>query len=137
MKIKYTPNPSIATGDNALRTHQAVNLGYVAIDSNTTDLQYFETTGLPKLLEKGTGYVIDPYTQWKKYFDFKKYSAQQQCKWQKCGDYFDGATDPTGLTEGATYFKFGLPSNLDTTEPPVPLQVGSFIVTWYVKVRGA
>jgi len=28
------------------------------------------------MLEKGTGVILDPNAPWKKYFDFKKYSAQ-------------------------------------------------------------
>lgn len=81
--------------------------------------------------------MIDPYVQWKKYFDFKKYSAQMQCKWQKCGENGPDVDEKNGLTEGATYIKFGLPTALAATDPPVPLEVGNFIITWYVKVRGA
>lgn len=81
--------------------------------------------------------MIDPFTQWKKYFDFKKYSAQMQCQWQKCEPNAPNASVKNGLTEGATYIKFGLPTNLGVTDPPTPLQVGNFIITWYVKVRGA
>jgi len=76
MKLKYIPNPSFATGTTALRTYNSCNLAYVQIDSNTTDLQYFENTAMNTMLEKGTGVVIDPNAPWKKYFDFKKYSAQ-------------------------------------------------------------
>lgn len=71
MKLKYTPNPSIATGNDALRSINAVNIGYIAIDSNSTDLQYFENTTVNTMLEKGTGIIIDPFKPWKKYFDFK------------------------------------------------------------------
>jgi hypothetical protein len=81
--------------------------------------------------------MIDPYSPWKKYFDFKKYSASMQCAWQKCGSAAPDTVIKNGLTEGATYIKFGLPTALGVTDPPVPLQVGNFLITWYVKVRGA
>jgi len=47
------------------------------------------------------------------------------------------AVAKNGLTEGATYLKFAMPTALGATVPPVALQVGTVIVTWYVTVRGA
>jgi len=81
MKLKFTPNPSLATGIDALRSVNAVNIGYIATDSNGTDLQFFENTAVNVMLERGTGIMIDPTKIWKKYFDLKKYSASLQCKW--------------------------------------------------------
>jgi len=61
----------MATGDDANRTANAVYTAMIGIDSNTTDLEYWETISVQKLLEKGTTITIDPKRQWKKYFDFK------------------------------------------------------------------
>lgn len=39
--------------------------------------------------------------------------------------------------KGATYMGFMCPAAVPQADPPMPLNVGSFHVTWYVTVRGA
>jgi len=48
----------------------------VGVDSNTTDGPFWRNELVPNLYEKGTVINIDSARPWKKYFNFKQYSAQ-------------------------------------------------------------
>jgi len=86
MKLKFVPSPSVPAGTTSIRSNTAVGLALVGIDSNSTDLGYWENTNIEQLLEKGTVINIDAARPWKKYFDFKKYSASMKLPWAKTSD---------------------------------------------------
>ena len=108
----------------------------VGTDSNTTDGPFWRNELYPNLYEKGTVINIDSRREFKKYFDFKQYSAQQQLKWRKTTEAAPGSTKVNGLSEGATYFRFDTHVAVDPEVAGV-LQVGLVQATWYVTVRGA
>lgn len=136
LKLKYVPVAAVSSSMGQTSTNSSINYMLVGTDSNTTDGPFWRTEIYPNLYEKGTVININSRREFKKYFNFKQYSAQQQLKWRKTSEAKPGSAASNLLSEGATYFRFDTHTPVDPEIAGV-LQVGTIQATWYVTVRGA